>query len=193
MSFVSECDTSALIYHFITDSLKEQKQKRSLHFNSQEPALRYWRCVSSIENRTVFSVFRCLSPPVAAKGWRQIYTEAKDWKAQLDSTSVSRKGACCLFSHAVSSLSIIPFCGLALFLLFVLPACSWNKSFITSVCLSVCGFNGCLREAGEIELGQDSHLFHIEEGQWDWRRDIDGERRRMVQMHKCWAVYLFPR
>lgn len=93
------------------------------------------RNIFSLKNRTVSL---CLSPPVTAIGWRQIYTEAKDWKALLDSTSVSRKGACCLFSHAVSSLSIIPFCGFALFLLFVLPTCSRNKSFITSVCLCVC-------------------------------------------------------
>ena len=74
-----------------------------------------------------------------------------------------------------SPLSIIPFAGFALSLLFVLSSCSWNKSFIKSFCLSANEdgrFDGRLNKAEEIELGQNPHL--IERAR---EREREKERR----------------
>jgi len=115
MSFVSECDISTLIYHFITHSLKGQQRK--LYFAFQLTGMSFKVLMMCIQHWKQDSVLG-LSWPVTAKCWLQIYTEAKDWKAQLDNLSVSRKGACCL------SLTQSLLCHSLLWLRFVLTVCS---------------------------------------------------------------------
>lgn len=77
----------------ITHSLKGQQRKRYLAFQLTGTSIKVLKmCIQHWKQDSLLGLSVSVSTS-KWKCWRQIYTEAKDWKAQLDNLSVSHKGA----------------------------------------------------------------------------------------------------